>query len=543
MVRSFLFTILTCISCVALAQTRSTEFETVNSKKYYVHTVQIRETFYGLSKLYGVTIDDIQISNNNLKALSVGQKILIPATEETINAQQYEDSQVTIDGKAYTAHYVQPGETIYALARNYQKTAADIMAANPELYANQSLSIHQKVLIPTETIQTITIAATNSNSNEQNSDAVSYSNKEPIRMTLLLPFYLDKQNQATDGTVSQKNMIYEGSIQFIEYYEGVLLALDSLKKLGISVNLEVIESNSDSTSTNINKIKTTNDLIIGPVFQKTFPGAANFAKRHSIPIVYPLSSENVNSTNPYVIQVNTPQYYRFRAMVDNIVSNNENCHICIVYNAENEKKTLLQCKGAFTEFKEKLNAKHISVEELYYPTAGNSVIDKALAKKEKTIVVVLSKQQAFANNIVTKLFQSSKTHNIELWGLPQWERYENIELDFLYDLHFKLVSYGEINYKSPQVNKFITLYRETYNSDPSKFSFQGFDQMMFFGKRLSSNQNILNDLENCEDRNGLIDIYSFAKKEGGAHINTSSYIIEYDKNTFSRKATLYVPNK
>ncbi len=542
MIRSILFTILTCISCVVFAQTRSTEKETIGSKTYYVHTVQIRETFYGLSKLYGVTIDDIQISNNNLKALSVGQKILIPATEESVNAEQYSDKDTIQNGKAYTIHFVQPGETIYALARNFQTTAGDIMSANPELYSNQSLAIHQRVLIPRETIQT-TISGATTTIATPNETEVEITNKEAIRMTLLLPFFLDKQAQAAEGTVSQKNMIYEGSIQFIEYYEGALLALDSLKKLGISVNLEVIESNSDSTSTNINKIKTKNDLIIGPVFQKTFPGAANFAKRNAIPIVYPLSSENINTSNPYVIQINTPQYYRFRAMVDNIVSNNENSHVCIVYNSENEKKTLQQCKGAFNEFKERLNAKRITVEEIYYPTGGSSAIDKALVKKEKTIIVVLSKQQAFANNIVTKLFQASKTNNIELWGLPQWERYENIELDFLYDLHFKLVSYGEINYKSPRVNSFITSYRNTYNSEPSKFSFQGFDQMMYFGKLLSANKNILSELENNEDQNGLVEIYSFAKKEAGAHINTSSYIVEYDKKTFSRKATLYVPSK
>ncbi|MCQ2608496.1 MAG: LysM peptidoglycan-binding domain-containing protein [Bacteroidales bacterium] len=542
MIRSLLSIILTCISCIAFAQTRSTEKEVINSKTYYVHTVRIRETFYGLSKLYGVSIDDIQISNNNLKALSVGQKILIPATEENADIELYTDKDTTKDGRAYIIHFVQPGETIYALARNYQTTAGEIMSANQELYSNQSLSIRQKLLIPRESIQTTTIGGSTTQTTTQETQSETVVSKEAIRMTLLLPFFLNKQSVA-DGTVSQKNMIYEGSLQFIEYYEGALLALDSLKKLGISVNLEVIESNSDSASTNINKIKTTNDLIIGPVFQKTFPGAASFAKRHSIPIVYPLSSENVNTTNPYVIQINTPQYYRFRAMVDNIVSNNENCHVCIVYNSENEKKTLQQCKGAFTEFKEQLNAKRITTEELYYPTVGNQGIDKALAKKEKTIIVVLSKQQAFANNIVTKLFQSSKTHNIELWGLPQWERYENIELDFLYDLHFKLVSYGEINYKSPRVNSFITLYRDTYNSEPSKFSFQGFDQMLYFGKLLSTNKNILNNLENNEEPNGLIEIYSFAKKEAGAHINTSAYIIEYDKKTFTRKATLYVPSK
>lgn len=557
--KSLLIILFYLLTGIAFSQTRSTITETINGKKYYVHTVHIRETFYGLSKLYGVSIDDIQIANNNLSTLSTGQNILIPFVESTTTEPQeknkYENGEIIEkNDKTYIVHIVQPGQTLYSIARLYQTTTQDIIGANSELHDNQTLSVNQQIFIPFDKSQPQSTKQTQEYKTEdyhyqqetktENLTHTTVDNdfiRKTINVSLLLPFFLNNQIKESDGIVSQKEMIYEKSISFLEYYEGCMLALDSLKKLGISVNLNVIESNNDSATANTNKIKTNNDLIIGPVFQKTFPAAAAFAKRNAIPIVFPLSYENINTTNPYVIQINPPQLYRFKAMADNIVKNNDNCHVCILYNTEKEKKTVLQCRGAFSEFKDKLNSKHISVEELDYATAGASGLDRALNKKSKTIVVVLSVQQAFANNIVTKLFQSSKSHDIELWGMPQWEKYDNIELDFLYDLHFKLISYGEIDYKSPQVKQFITQYREAYNTEPTKYSFQGFEQMFYFGKLLATNANILNVLVNNNEQNGIIDNYSFIKKDAGAYINTAVHIVEYDKNTFTRITTPYSP--
>ena len=50
------------------AQTRSTEIGVLNNgNRYYIHTVQAQETFYGLSRLYNVSVEDIQKNNDNLE--------------------------------------------------------------------------------------------------------------------------------------------------------------------------------------------------------------------------------------------------------------------------------------------------------------------------------------------------------------------------------------------------------------------------------------------------------------------------------------------
>lgn len=565
MVRNCFFAFLTTLFIgilSAVAQTKSTEIQTINSKQYYIHTVQAKETFYGLSKLYGVSIDDIQMSNDNLRSLSIGQQIKIPVIAETAAESQYKDGELIIkNGQSFVVHNVLAGETIYALARHYQTSAGQILAANPSIN-NGQLSIGQQLFIPFSgtivpphniapqgTINNSTKGtAGNDNTfdttNQQTAqNDTAFVKKNDVYISLMLPFFLDKNTQQSDeGIINKPKEIYTHTYQFLEYYEGALMAIDTLKSRGMNITLDVIESNNDSTSINISKIKTNTNIIIGPVFPKTFPAVAGYAKRHSIPIISPLSTEETNATNPFVVQMNTPQKFRFKAMVDYIIQHNEHTHVCIVYNNEAlEKKSMNFCKAAFNERKGDLESKHISFEEIYFPSSGMSGLDKALSKKPNSIVVVLSKQQAFANNIVTKLFQASKSHKIELWSLPQWETYENLELDFLYDLNFKLVTSGEVDYTSPLVNQFIKSYREKYNTEPTKFSFQGYDQMLFIVNQYATSNDFIKDLVTDSIVDGLYNDFKFFQKDG-ATVNTASFIVEYDKATFNRYTTPYNPN-
>lgn len=564
--RSLIIAILSVFTFGELyAQMRSTEIGTLNNgNRYYIHTIHAQETFYGLSRLYNVSIDDIKKSNENIESLNVGQRIMIPMVEEVATETEpllYEEGQIVIkEGATYVIHFVKQGQTIYSISRLYQVSPQQILDKNPSLATNPTLSVDQVLWIPFDSEEQAKITMDNMaplsespNETLKNNDTNAVTPvteitttgttvlvRPTINVSMLLPFFLSKNApQNDDGIINMSKEIYTHTYQFLEYYEGVLIALDSLKKLGISVNLDVIESNNDSLSINVGKIKTKSDLIIGPVFPKTFPTVAGFAKRNSIPIVYPLSQEEANSLNPFTIQMNTPQKNRYKAMVDYIIQNNENCHVCIVYNSESlEKKNMVQCKAAFDEQKNQLLPKQITYETIYNPLANGMVtLDRAMDKKQKTIIVVLSKQQAFANNIVTKLYQASKSHNIELWGMPQWELYENLELDFLFDLNFKLVTVNEIDYTSQSINNFISTYREIYSTEPTKFSFQGFDQMLYFGQLCAQNANVFTSIRTNQGFDGLTERFYFQQKDNGAFLNTATNIVEYDKNTFTRKAT------
>ena len=215
------------------AQTKSNVIETINDSKYYIHTVQAKETFYGISRLYGVSIDDIQLSNDNLKSLSIGQQIRIPYSEpKNETTPQYKSGEViTQNGQLLIVHIVQPSETIYAIARLYQVSAGQIIAANPVLVYNTALSIGQQIFVPTteekyKEIQKINEQAQTNFANSQaipndsifdpvltntTNDSTSLFVHPSLNISLLLPFYLDKnatQNDADIINLPHQNLQY-----------------------------------------------------------------------------------------------------------------------------------------------------------------------------------------------------------------------------------------------------------------------------------------------------------------------------------------------
>jgi ABC-type branched-subunit amino acid transport system substrate-binding protein len=94
---------------------------------------------------------------------------------------------------------------------------------------------------------------------------------------------------------------------FIEFYEGFLLALDTLREQGYSVSLHVYDTEKDTLK--VKKIiqqlyQIQPDLIIGPVYSEDVKLVGEFARNQGINLVSPLSTRiELVTDNPHVIQV------------------------------------------------------------------------------------------------------------------------------------------------------------------------------------------------------------------------------------------------
>jgi ABC-type branched-subunit amino acid transport system substrate-binding protein len=97
------------------------------------------------------------------------------------------------------------------------------------------------------------------------------------------------------------------SFRFINFYEGFLLAVDSMNDAGMKLNLFVYDV--DNTEEKINRVLHASelsrmDLIIGPLFSEAFKKLADFAKIYEINIINPLSArEEVIFGNPNVFKI------------------------------------------------------------------------------------------------------------------------------------------------------------------------------------------------------------------------------------------------
>lgn len=115
----------------------------INGKKYYIHTVKSGDTLYSIAKAYGVTEDTIKECNPAAAdGLKIDQTVKIPVPEKVQAEARAEKKR----RREYLNHKVKAGETLYAIARDYNISVATLMEDNPDLNP-QSLSVGQTLWV------------------------------------------------------------------------------------------------------------------------------------------------------------------------------------------------------------------------------------------------------------------------------------------------------------------------------------------------------------------------------------------------------------
>ena len=124
--------------------------QTVQSFTGQSYTVQPGDTAYSLARRFGLDLDTLLTANHlNAAALAVGQTLLLPAPPAPRTAAPRTAAPRT-GGPA--SHTVQPGQTLYAIARLYGCTPTELQALNrldsPDLKPGQVLQLPAAGQVP-----------------------------------------------------------------------------------------------------------------------------------------------------------------------------------------------------------------------------------------------------------------------------------------------------------------------------------------------------------------------------------------------------------
>ena len=121
---------------------------------YYIHTVKPGETLYAISKAYNISQKAIAIENPGIiSGIRIGQALKIPVNSEPL--EEIDTSELVESSGTAKYHMVQPGETLYGIARLYGLKETDLRQANPNISAEslrpgQSLRIPENVVMEEE---------------------------------------------------------------------------------------------------------------------------------------------------------------------------------------------------------------------------------------------------------------------------------------------------------------------------------------------------------------------------------------------------------
>ncbi len=513
----------------------------ITSTDFIYHRVKRKQTVYSLSKKYNVTQADIFACNPGSRyGINENQIIKIPKSKEVVNAinqfqvnEPFDDTLKTED--QYIYHKVVKDDTEFSIKRLYAISKDILYEHNPFLSDGLKLGQVLKILniIGVES-STVLIRSDEELSDTiifDKRDFIAYSDsifnpdcnkityqREPFQVALLLPLYLERNDEEfyidssevdDFGKKLYENIYYEpfyiypGSKAFVEFYEGFLLAVDSLKQRGLSINLHVYDTQNDTSR--IKEILSfpefaSTDLIIGPIYNQAQPAilkvVSEFSREHQIKMVSPLSDNlTLVNENPYLFQV-YPSYISQIDEFAKFVSRFSDKNIILVHNADSIGYSNIQMvkEKIFKNLSVDTLVNNIQFKEVAFIDSIN-ILKHALSETIENVFIVPSNEEAFVTDVVTNL-NTLKTfgHNVRVIGLSRWQRFRNIDPEYYFNLDLCIAAPFFIDYHDKDVKRFVLKYRDTFKTEPDQMAIHGYDVSLYF---LSALMNYGNNFENC----------------------------------------------
>lgn len=522
-----------CTSLISFSQEKSAgnfkknkTITTIGGVKFYMHTVEKGQTLYAIAKLYDLSLNDIVIENPEaIDGIKTGQVLKVPvnkAKKSELNTTAAIAGTHKDNATNNNLHKVEAGQTLFSIAKQYDTSIEKLKELNPELKdglkGGQTLKIPPstskaepiktaKISNPlvekpvlTETVRSSgkaiikpDITSILAPSDSLHISGINYSGKlkDEYAIAFFLPFHAEEANvididQITKGDAQLPNK----TTIALQFYEGALLAIDSLKKQKLKAKIFVYDIDDRDSLNILNLLKKPElskmDLMIGPLNGSSFMPVARFAKEHAIPIVSPFTQINkILFDNLYVCKVLPSTTLQVEQMAVYVVDSFHSQNIILVNDGNFKELSLYNSfkNTANKAFKQSVLKTADSLKEV------NSLakIESMLNPSKLNVIVLPSNNQSYVTEFISKLNTLRGKNKIMVFGLQSWINFDNLDFDYLNNLSLHVPSNNYIDYQNPKTQNFIKTYSDKFKTDPEIYAYQGFDVAAYFISSLQKN--------------------------------------------------------
>ncbi|TPN84752.1 LysM peptidoglycan-binding domain-containing protein [Aquimarina algicola] len=560
--------------------------------RFITHKVKRKETLYGISRKYKITVEDIKKYNKRLYSEQIKKKdkIRIPvyADDRIENPIQIDstDSRVTTT----TKYKIQPKDTKYSIARRHGITVEELEQLNPDL--GEGFPVGKEIIVPTSvfvslketlrpgfelykvkpketifgilkrtglssdslfkmnpylkdglkegmviTIPKDTLSITIEEGTYLNLEKNLY-NFKPKKLAVMLPFSLDTLNlnarKNVEGYLKRKESLRIA----LDLYSGILIAADSAKTKGITTELNIFDTKKNNNKKLIKQLMDQQDFentdaIIGPLYQSNLEVVASELKKYNIPVFSPASRRESKQYDNFfqTRPTNTMLQDKIISFVKKD-STNKNI-VIIVQKGKKHEEVKSKLVSAFP------NAKIPRIEE------GNYVyevrLNRVLDRNKPNWVFLESDDVAMISNVIPLLNAKAESHKITLFTTNKNGAYDNdnIKNEHLSRVHLHYPSVNkEFNNNELKVKEgeeieltpFVKRYKKQYGIKPNKWVVRGFDIAYDILMRLGT----ADDVYHSASINGTTEYvenkFNYSKKPQGGYQNNAAYLIKFDND-------------
>ena len=502
------------------------------------HTVEKGETLYAISRRYEIPIQTIIEDNPTLDPihLRLGERILIRrkqiGSEDEAGTQQqweaYRNSLNSVAEAGTSYHIVHPGETFYSLSRRFGITEEELGRLNGGLKA-ADLKAGAMIKVPGEAspepaadlADTLSLPADAGRFIDERVEEINFRalrSDQPLDVALLLPLAVNGQPNAN----------------YLEFYQGFLLGLDSVKARGYSVNLHLYNTARDTA-----RIRTivgseefaATDLIVGPVYEEGLYPVIRFAEQRHVPVVSPLA--HITRMNSDVLfQLAPDPAHKYDKVADLLHGGRR---VTLIYTGSTDREFE---REILTQLGDTPRTRHTYQYEHPSNARENSPSDLTplLENDDDNLFIILSDNEVEVDRILaalasadTNLTSRGRTPpRFVVLGNARWNRFNNLDRAMFFKDRLVFISTYHAKRDAEVVAQFDRDYIRAFGALPTLYSYRGYDAAVIFCPAM------YNDIEyDMEDRRytPLQSTYRFRQGEGSHnHVNQEWMRVNYNKD-------------
>jgi LysM repeat protein len=504
-------------------------------KKYIEYTVKEGETMRMIAGNLDIKTKDLLRLNPDIsRRPGANTVIVIPNKKMTKTTKDKVEKPVNIEptkdeikerkdkileelNKNFVVYEVKKGDAFYSLTRFYNVTQEELISLNPEL--SEGLKTGQIIKIkPREVGEEV--------ENSIYEDLIKEN--VALKIALLLPFRANEYDTITFKDIFKN----KGALANIvtDFYLGAEIAIDSLRKQGINIELNVFDTQQNSTKintilneNNLNK----NDVIIGPLYSEEAKLVANNV---NIPIVFPVYSKNQSKFSSSKLIKTSPEKKIFREELVTYIKDNFNKGNLIVVGDGKTDSNI-----ASSSIKKSLEA-HDSISKVHLlkPKNGNGYINKdrfleILEPNTKNWVVLTTNDNVMVEDAINSLISLPDFTNIKVFTYDKGKAFDSVDNFKLAKIGFTYVSDKYVDEASYTTQLFNKQYYKKNNALPSFYATNGFDITYDILIRLASGNNLKSTFK--EGASFRVEAkFDYTNKPFGLSENNGLFIVQYNED-------------
>ncbi|MBO4642676.1 MAG: LysM peptidoglycan-binding domain-containing protein [Bacteroidaceae bacterium] len=412
-------------------------------------------------------------------------------------------------------HQVKKGETIQSIAESYGITPEQLKQANPDIKIRRKGKIKKGTLI---TIPKPVVEEKEPAEEEIVHIQTVIKSYSTVRLAVLLPL----EEKSDRGA------------KFVEFYQGLLMAADSVKQQGI--NVDIYAFHTGSSTQEIQALLRSNDLsqmnvIVGPADQAQIPPLCTYCTEHNIRLVLPFSAPSTNTIGHPLLYLATPASSLTQQGATMLVSKKFEDNNFIILETEQADE---RGGNMIEALRQELSRKGISLRTM--PIDGDDfAIESSLNQFKMNCIVPNNTSIKTLNVFFAKLHDFQKNHiqyKISMLGYPEWQTYTGTLLKDFYTYDTYIYS---SYYRNPLQGRTSVFDRDFMNNfkrpmivSYPRYGMMGFDLGYYFMNGLARLGDTFEEHQNELQYFPFQHMFNFQRNgEGNGFLNHAVLLIHY----------------